>query len=91
MVQLQLNINDFKANLFLEVLEVFKKNNIVNNYKILNMYNENEAINDLQDIPNADTIKAIDIEPIYPDDQDYQLIQEVKNEDTISLDEFMKL
>ena len=25
-----------------------------------NMYNENEAINDLQDIPNADTIKAIE-------------------------------
>ena len=59
-MQLQLNINDFKANLFLEVLEVFKKNNIVNNYKILNIYNENEAINDLQDIPNADTIKAIE-------------------------------
>jgi hypothetical protein len=36
-------------------------------------------------------VDDLDIEPIYPDDPDYQLIQEVKNEDTISLDEFMNL
>ena len=33
----------------------------------------------------------LDIEPIYPNDPDYKLIQDVKNKDTISLDEFMKL
>ena len=36
-------------------------------------------------------ISDLDIEPVYPDDPDYKLIQDVKNEDTISLDEFMKL
>ena len=36
-------------------------------------------------------VDDLDIEPISPDDPDYQLIQEVKNEDTISLDEFMNL
>ena len=51
-MQLQLNINDFKANIFLELLEVFKKDNLVEDYKILNKYNEyeNEIINDLQDL-----------------------------------------
>jgi hypothetical protein len=48
-MQLQLNINDFKANIFLELLEVFKKDNLVEDYKILNKY-ENEIINDLQDL-----------------------------------------
>ena len=48
-MQLQLNINDFKANIFLELLEVFKKDNLVEDYKIVNKYNEyeNEIINDL--------------------------------------------
>jgi hypothetical protein len=36
-MQLQLNINDFKANIFLELLEVFKKDNEY----------ENEIVNDL--------------------------------------------
>jgi hypothetical protein len=51
-MQLQLNVNDFKANIFLELLEVFKKDNLVKDYKILNKYNEyeNEIINDLQDL-----------------------------------------
>ena len=51
-MQLQLNINDFKANIFLELLDVFKKDNIVKDYKIVNAYNEyeNEIINDLQDL-----------------------------------------
>ncbi len=31
------------------------------------------------------------IEPVYPDDPDYKLMQETKKGDTISLDEFMKL
>jgi len=51
-MQLQLNINDIKANIFLELLEVFKKDNLVEDYKIVNKYNEyeNEIINDLQDL-----------------------------------------
>jgi len=51
-MQLQLNINDFKANIFLELLEVFKKDNLVEDYKIVNTYNEyeNEIINDLKDL-----------------------------------------
>jgi len=54
-MQLQLNINDFKANIFLELLEVFKKDNLVEDYKILNKYNEyeNEIINDLQDLESS--------------------------------------
>ena len=34
-MQLQLNINDYKANIFLELLEIFKKDNLVENYKII--------------------------------------------------------
>ncbi|MBL0709216.1 MAG: hypothetical protein JJW00_09220 [Sulfurimonas sp.] len=49
-MQLQLNINDYKANIFLELLEVFKKDNLVEDYKIINKYNENEIINDLNDL-----------------------------------------
>lgn len=51
-MQLQLNINDFKASIFLELLEVFKKDNLVEDYKIINTYNkyENEIINDLQNL-----------------------------------------
>ena len=51
-MQLQLNINDIKANIFLELLEVFKKDNLVEDYKIVNKYNEyeNEIVNDLQNL-----------------------------------------
>ena len=51
-MRLQLNINDYKASMFLELLEGFKKDNLVEDYKILNKYNEyeNEIINDLQDL-----------------------------------------
>ena len=51
-MQLQLNVNDIKANIFLELLEVFKKDNLVEDYKIVNKYNEyeNEIINDLKSL-----------------------------------------
>ena len=51
-MQLELNINDLKANIFLELLEVFKKDNLVEDYKIINKYNENEneILNDLKDL-----------------------------------------
>ena len=48
-MQLQLNINNYKANIFLEIL---KKDNLVEDYKIVNEYNEyeNEILNDLQNL-----------------------------------------
>ena len=36
-------------------------------------------------------ISDLDIEPVYPNDPDYKLMQEARKGDTISLDEFMKL
>jgi len=51
-MQLQLNINDTKANIFLELLEVFKKDNLVTDYKIVDIFNdyEKEIIGDLQNL-----------------------------------------
>jgi hypothetical protein len=51
-MQLQLNVNDIKANIFLELLEVFKKDNLVEDYKIINTLNEyeQEMVNDLQNL-----------------------------------------
>ena len=51
-MQLQLSINDVKASLFLELLEIFKKDNLVEDYTIVNKYNEyeNEIINDLKSL-----------------------------------------
>ena len=51
-MQLQLSVNDFKASIFLELLEVFKKDNLVENYHILNKNNEyeNEVISDLKNL-----------------------------------------
>ena len=50
-----------------------------NNDEVITYTSKDELFNDL------------DIEPVYPNDPDYKLIQDVKNEDTISLDEFTKL
>jgi len=54
-MQLQLSVNDFKANMFLELLEIFKKDNLVEDYKIVNKYNEyeNEIINDLKNLHHS--------------------------------------
>jgi len=54
-MQLQLNINNYKADIFLELLEILKKDNLVEDYKIVNEYNEyeNEILNDLQNINSA--------------------------------------
>jgi len=55
-MQLQLNINDLKANIFLELLEVFKKDNMINDYKIIsndkNTYDD-EVLNDLTMLSNS--------------------------------------
>lgn len=54
-MQLQLNINDVKANIFLELLEIFKKDNIVNNYTIVDNFNdyEKEILSDLQNLHSS--------------------------------------
>ncbi|SFV75313.1 hypothetical protein MNB_SM-3-333 [hydrothermal vent metagenome] len=62
-MQLQLNINNYKASIFLELLEVFKKDNIVEDYKIIDKYNdyEHEIISDLKQLNksiNEDGIKT---------------------------------
>jgi len=51
-MQLQLNINDIKASIFLELLEVFKKDNLVEDYKIINTFNEyeEEIMDDLKNL-----------------------------------------
>jgi len=51
-MQLQLNINDVKANIFLELLEVFKKDNLVKDYTIIDTLNdyEKELLSDLGDL-----------------------------------------
>ena len=51
-MQLQLNINDLNVNMFLGFLEVFKKDNIVKDYKIINPLNEyeQEVIDDLKNL-----------------------------------------
>jgi hypothetical protein len=51
-MQLQLNIDDVKANIFLELLEVLKKDNLVNDYKIVDTFNdyEKEVIHDLKNL-----------------------------------------
>ncbi|RLA73561.1 MAG: hypothetical protein DRG11_07605 [Epsilonproteobacteria bacterium] len=69
-MQLQLNINDTKANIFLELLEVFKKDKLVNNYKVIDGFNdyEKEIISDLQNLQLSiqddgyETGKFIDID-----------------------------
>jgi len=60
-MQLQLSINDFKANIFLELLEVFKKDNLVEDYKIVSKYNEyeNEIINDLKNLHHSIQEKGV--------------------------------
>lgn len=51
-MQLQLSVNDFKAGIFLELLEVFKKDNLVEHYHVLSKNNEyeNEVISDLKNL-----------------------------------------
>ena len=68
-MQLQLNVNDVKANILFDFLEVFKKDNIINNYKIIDdqpkITYDDEVLNDisqigqtLQDTKNGQGIKT---------------------------------
>ena len=51
-MQLQLNVNDLKSNIFLELLDVFKKGNLIKDYKIIKTYNddENQILDDLKEL-----------------------------------------
>ena len=50
-MQLQLSVNDLKSNILLELLDIFKKDNLINDYKIIKAYNddENQILNDLNE------------------------------------------
>ncbi len=56
-MQLQLNVNDVKANILFDLLEVFKKDNIINNYKIIDNQPkttyDDEVLNDISQIGKA--------------------------------------
>jgi hypothetical protein len=53
-MQLQLNVNDVKANILFDFLEVFKKDNMINDYKIIddqpNSTYDDEVLNDISHI-----------------------------------------
>lgn len=51
-MQLQLNVNDFKANIFLELLDIFKKDNLIKDYQIIKTYNDDEQqiLDDLKEL-----------------------------------------
>ena len=55
-MQLQLNVNDVKANILLKFLDIFKEDNIIQDYKVLNTrhatYNdyEKEIIEDISSL-----------------------------------------
>jgi len=56
-MQLQLNVNDLKANILFDFLEIFKKDNIINNYKIIDdqpkITYDDEVLNDISQIGQA--------------------------------------
>lgn len=51
-MQIELNVNDLKATIFLELLEVFKKDNLVKDYKVVREFNryEEELMDDLKNL-----------------------------------------
>ena len=53
-MQLQVDVNNLKSNIFLEMLNLFKKDNMINDYKIIdeNSYDD-EVVNDLQNLNQA--------------------------------------
>jgi len=49
-MQLQIDVNSVKSTIFLELLNLFKKDNMINDYKIINdekITYDNEVLNDL--------------------------------------------
>lgn len=56
-MQLQIDVNNVKSNLFLELLNVFKKDDMINDYKIIDntSNSDDELLSDLSMI--GDSIK----------------------------------
>ena len=55
-MQLQVDVNNMKSNIFLELLNLFKKDNMINDYKIIDEKEDsydNEVLNDLSNIGKA--------------------------------------
>jgi hypothetical protein len=52
-MQLQVDVSNVKSNIFIELLNLFKKDNMINDYKIIGAKEDsydNEVLNDLSNI-----------------------------------------
>jgi hypothetical protein len=57
-MQLQLNVNDIKANILLSFLDVFKQDDLIKDYQVIDNQNnytdyENEILEDLKDLKSS--------------------------------------
>jgi len=55
-MQLQVDVNSLKSTIFLELLNIFKQDNMINDYKIIDDKKttyDNEVLNDLSKIGDA--------------------------------------
>ena len=57
-MQLQLNVNDLRANILLNFLDLFKQDNLIKDYQVIdtqNKYNdyEKEILEDLKDLKSS--------------------------------------
>jgi len=55
-MQLQVDVNNVKSNIFIELLNLFKKDNMINDYKIIDSKEDSydsEVLNDLSNIGKA--------------------------------------
>lgn len=55
-MQLQIDVNNLKSTIFLELLNLFKKDKMINDYKIINdgtMTYDDEVLNDLSMIGDS--------------------------------------
>ena len=55
-MQLQIDVNSVKSTIFLELLNLFKKDNMINDYKVIDNENntyDNEVLNDLSMIGDS--------------------------------------
>ena len=61
-MQLQLSVNDLKSSIFLELLDVFKKDNLIKDYQIIKSYNddENQILDDLKELKIDLTVHKTD-------------------------------
>ncbi|MEA2018410.1 MAG: hypothetical protein U9N59_08170 [Campylobacterota bacterium] len=57
-MQLKLNVNDVKANILLSFLDVFKQDDLIKDYQVIDSKNnytdyENEILEDLKDLKSS--------------------------------------